>query len=310
LLDVRRLRVLRELAARGTVAATAEALAYTPSAVSQQLSVLEREAGVSLLERDGRRLRLTDAGRLLVGHADAVLARLEAAEADLEASQQTVSGSLRVASFSSAARTLVPVAVAAVLAEHPQLEVHVIDEDPGEALPLLRLAELDVVLGHDFPFEAPLDDPAFHRVDLMDDELSLALGPSRHGLVPDFAALEGIPWIAGHEGTSCNTVVVRACRAAGHEPTVIGRSNDYGVILQLVARDLGISLAPSVTHDLAPPGVRLVSLRPRLHRRILAVTRAGAERRPAVAAMLEALRVAAQDWPSSRSSNLAARCAS
>jgi DNA-binding transcriptional LysR family regulator len=201
-----------------------------------------------------------------------------------------------VASFSSAARTLVPVAVADLLAEHPHVEVQVIDEDPGQALPMLRLAELDVVIGHDFPFEAPLADPGFHRVELMDDELALALGPSRHDLAPDFRALEGQPWIAGHVGTSCDTVVVRACRAAGHEPTVIGRSNDYGVVLQLVARDLGISIAPRITHDLAPPGVRLVSLRPRLSRRIIAVTRAGAERRPTVAAMLGALRTAAQAW--------------
>ena len=295
-LDVRRLRVLRELAARGTVAATADAMGYTASAVSQQLSTLEREAGVVLLERDGRRLRLTDAGRLLVGHAEAVLARLEEAEADLEATTRTVAGSLRIAAFSSAARTLVPAAVELLLTDHSHVEVEVLDEDPGEALPLLRLGDRDVVLGHDFPFEAPLADPAFHRVDLMDDELSLALGPSRHDLVPEFRALEGQPWIAGHVGTSCNTVVVRACRAAGHEPLVIGRSNDYGVVLQLVGRDLGISIAPRITHDLAPPGVRLVPLRPRLSRRIIAVTRAGAERRPSVSAMLAALRSAARPW--------------
>ena len=299
-LDVRRLRVLRELAARGTVAATADAMGYTASAVSQQLSALEREAGVDLLEREGRRLRLTDAGRLLVGHAEALLARLEEAEADLEASTRTVAGSLRIAAFSSAARTVVPAAIELLLAEHPDVEVEVLDEDPGEALPLLRLGDRDVVLGHDFPFEAPLADPAFHRVDLMDDELALALGPSRHDLVPDFRELEGQPWIAGHLGTSCNTVVVRACRAAGHEPVVIGRSNDYGVILQLVGRDLGISIAPRITHDLAPPGVRLVPLRPALSRRILAVTRAGAQRRPSVSAMLAALRSAALQWSSSQ----------
>src|SRR6476661_1146116 len=107
-LDVRRLRVLRELAERGTVAATAEALSFTPSAVSQQLAVLEREAGVTLLERDGRRLALTDAGRTLVAHADTVLAQLERAEAELASASEEVTGTLRVAAFSSYARSVLP----------------------------------------------------------------------------------------------------------------------------------------------------------------------------------------------------------
>src|SRR3954471_17152015 len=114
-LDVRRLRVLRELAARGTVAATAEALSFTPSAVSQQLSALEREAGVVLLEREGRRLLLTDAGRTLVTHGDAVLAQLERAEAELHAGTQEISGTLRIAAFSSFARSVLPEVTAAML---------------------------------------------------------------------------------------------------------------------------------------------------------------------------------------------------
>src|SRR5690242_13215417 len=115
-LDVKRLRVLRELAERGTVAATAEALSFTPSAVSQQLSALEREAGVTLLEREGRRLQLTDAGRTLVAHADTVLAQLERAEADLRAGTSEISGTLNVAAFSSYARSLLPRAAATMLA--------------------------------------------------------------------------------------------------------------------------------------------------------------------------------------------------
>ncbi|MBI5104672.1 MAG: LysR family transcriptional regulator [Solirubrobacterales bacterium] len=291
-LDVRRLRVLRELAARGTIAATAEALSYTPSAVSQQLSTLEREAGVELLERHGRGVRLTDAGRLLARHADGVLARLEAAEAELEAAGRTVMGTLRVASFNTAARWIVPHAVAGLLASHPHVEAHVVDDDPHATIPALRLGEFDVVLGHDFPFEAPLRDPGFYRVDLFDDELHLAFGPSRQGLPADFAALEGVPWVAGHPGTSCHGVVVHACHAAGHEPRIVACSNDYGVILELVSRDLGVSLAPRIAHRLAPPGVRLERLDPPLHRRIHALCRAGAERRPIVAAFLDQLRAA------------------
>src|SRR3954451_7799691 len=137
-LDVRRLRVLRELAERGTVVATAEALSFTPSAVSQQLAALEREAGVVLLEREGRRLQLTDAGRTLVAHADTVLAQLERAEADLHAGASEISGTLNVAAFSSYARSLLPRAAAAMLA-HERLELHVRDAEPQDSIPLLRL---------------------------------------------------------------------------------------------------------------------------------------------------------------------------
>jgi DNA-binding transcriptional LysR family regulator len=297
-LDVRRLRVLRELAARGTIAATAEALSFTPSAVSQQLSVLEREAGVDLLERHGRGVRLTDAGRLLAGHAEGVLARLEAAEADLAASAGTVTGTLRVASFNTAARTIVPRAVSALLAEHPCLDIHVDDDDPWTTIPAMRLGEHDVVIGHEYPYEPQPDGSGFHRVDLFDDELYLAFGPSRHGTEPDFAALEGLPWVAGHPGTSCHTIVVHACRAAGHEPRTVAFSNDYSVVLELVARDLGISIAPALAHGLAPPEVQLVPMRRPLHRRVHALTRAGAERRPAVAAFLEQLVLAGRPIPS------------
>src|SRR5215218_4666786 len=131
-LDVKRLRVLRELAERGTVAATAEALSFTPSAVSQQLSALEREAGVPLLEREGRRLALTDAGRTLVTHADAVLTQLERAEAELAAASEEVTGTLRVAAFSSFARSLLP-GVAAAMLVHERLDLHVRDAEPQDS---------------------------------------------------------------------------------------------------------------------------------------------------------------------------------
>src|SRR6185369_1871590 len=176
-LDVKRLRVLRELAERGTVAATAEALSFTPSAVSQQLSALEREAGVTLLEREGRRLALTDAGRTLVAHADAVLAQLERAEADLHAGAQEVTGTLRVAAFSSFARSVLPRVTAAILRDHPRLDVHVRDAEPQDSVPLLRLGELDVVIAQRFPYVPRDFGPAFGVVDLFDDALHLATGP-------------------------------------------------------------------------------------------------------------------------------------
>lgn len=290
-LDVRRLRVLRELAERGTVAATAEALAFTPSAVSQQLSVLEREAGVPLLEREGRRLALTDAGRTLVAHADAVLAQLEAAEAELEAASQEVAGTLRVAAFSSFARSVLPRVTAAMLS-HERLDVHVRDAEPQDSLPLLRLGELDVVLAQRFPYVPRELGPAFHVVELFDDPLHLATGPGHHDAPTRFAALAGRPWVAGHPGTSCHEVVVHACHAAGHEPRIVAFSNDFAVVSALVAERVGIALIPEIAHDQAPPSVRLRPLDPPLSRQVLAVVRSGAQRRPAVATFLDELRTA------------------
>src|SRR3954471_9797680 len=195
-LDVKRLRVLRELAERGTVAATAEALSFTPSAVSQQLSALEREAGVTLLEREGRRLQLTDAGRTLVAHADTVLDQLERAEADLHAGAQEVSGTQNVPAFSSYARRLLPRAAATMLA-HERLQLHVRDAEPQDSIPLLRLGELDVVIAQRFPYVPRDFGPAFEGVELFDDPLHLATGPRHHDVAPRFAALAGPPWGAG-----------------------------------------------------------------------------------------------------------------
>jgi DNA-binding transcriptional LysR family regulator len=291
-LDVKRLRVLRELAERGTVAATAQALSFTPSAVSQQLSALEREAGVVLLEREGRRLALTDAGRLLVAHADAVLAQLERAEADLRAAGGEISGTLRVAAFSSFARSVLPRVTAAMLA-HPQLDLHVRDAEPQDSVPLLRLGELDVVIAQRFPYVPRDFGPAFHVVELFDDPLHLATGPGHHDAPTRFADLAGRPWVAGHPGTSCHEVVLHACHAGGHEPRIVGFSNDFAVVAALVAQGVGIALIPRIAHDQAPREVRLRPLDPPLSRQVLAVVRAGAEERPAVAAFLDELRAAA-----------------
>src|SRR4051794_13442316 len=292
-LDVRRLRVLRELAARGTVAATAQALSFTPSAVSQQLSALEREAGVVLLERDGRRLALTDAGRTLVAHADALLAQLERAEADLAAGAQEITGTLRVAAFSSYARSVLPRVTAAMLARHPRLDLHVRDAEPQDSVPLLRLGELDVVLAQRFPYVPRDFGEAFCVVELFDDPLHLATGPGHHDAPARFADLAGRPWIAGHPGTSCHEVVLHACHAGGHEPRIVGFSNDFAVVASLVAEGVGVALIPQIAHDQAPPAVRLTPLDLPLSRQVLAVVRAGAEQRPAVATFLDELRAAA-----------------
>ena len=292
MLDVRRLRVLRELAARGTIAATADALGYTAPAVSQQLAALEREAGVALLERNGRTRRLTPAGEELVERTEGILRQLEAAEAALEATTTQVAGVLRCAAFASAHRVLLPRAIAALAAAHPDLRVTTRDMEPEDSLPALKLGELDLALAQEYAFSANPSDPAIERTDLLDDPLRVAL-PESHPLAGaeriDIAALEAEPWIAGREGSFCHRVVIHSTRAAGYEPRLAHITNDFDVEYALVGAGAGVGLVPELAGP-PPPGVvvRPVKGAPP-SRRIYAAVRAGSAARPAIAAMLDAL---------------------
>jgi DNA-binding transcriptional LysR family regulator len=285
--------VLRELADRGTIAATAESLGYTPPAVSQQLAALEREVGVALLEPNGRGRRLTDAGRELVARTESILREIEVAEAALERSHTTVSGVLRVGSFSSALREVLVPAVAAATAEHPDLQVVSEELEPEESLPMLKRRELDLVLAQEYPFAPVSPDVALERVALLDDPVRLAL-PADRGVPDDrpvdLGALAGEPWIAGRDGTWCHAVVLHAARAAGFEPRLAHRTNDFSVSYALVGRGLGAALIPSLAGP-PPPTVRLHEIDGQtLERRIYAAVRAGSAERPAIAALLSALR--------------------
>jgi DNA-binding transcriptional LysR family regulator len=174
MLDVRRLRLLRELSRRGTITAVAEALAFTPSAVSQQLAVLEREAGVALLERTGRRVVLTAAAIALVGHAEAVLERLERASAELAAARTGLTGTIRIGAFPTATRAILPAAFATLAREHPGLEPMVDEIDPAEVAPRLRAGDLDVALIHEYDFVPAPPDLALDTEDLLEEPMYLA----------------------------------------------------------------------------------------------------------------------------------------
>jgi DNA-binding transcriptional LysR family regulator len=294
MLDVRRLRVLRELAARGTIAATADALGYTAPAVSQQLAALEREAGVALLERNGRRRRLTPAGAELVARTEGILRELEEAEAALERTVTHVAGVLRCAGFPSAHRALLPPAIAVLAERHPDLRIVTEELEPEDSVPALKLGELDLVLAQEYVFAPTPADPALERTDLVEDRLRLAL-PASHPLARagdgplDVAALESEPWIAGREGTLCHLVVIHAARRAGYEPRLAHITNDFSVAYALVAAGAGVALVPELAGS-PPPGV---VLRPiagaSTGRRIYAAVRAGSGDRPAIRAMLDAL---------------------
>jgi DNA-binding transcriptional LysR family regulator len=292
MLDVRRLRVLRELAARGTIAATADALGYTAPAVSQQLAALEREAGVALLERNGRRRRLTPAGEELVVRTEGILRELEAAEAALEATTTQVAGVLRCAAFASAHRVLLPRAITALARRHPDLSVSTRDMEPEDSLPALKLGELDLALAQEYAFAPNPADPALERTDLLEDPVRVALHAAHPLAAADeveMADLAAEPWIAGREGSFCHLVVVHTTRAAGYEPRLAHITNDFDVSYALVQAGAGVGLVP----ELAGPPPAGVVVKPVAgappSRRIYAAVRAGSSERPAVAAMLAAL---------------------
>jgi DNA-binding transcriptional LysR family regulator len=294
MLDVRRLRVLRELAARGTIAATADALGYTPPAVSQQLAALEREAGVTLLERNGRKRRLTPAGEELVARTEAVLNALEAAEAAVERVTTQVAGTVRLAAINSIHNRLLPVALGELARRHPDLRLSTRELEPSESLPALKLGELDLALAAEYDF-APIEaDPTLERHVLADDPNRLAV-PASHpaagappGNVP-IEELAGERWIAGREGTFCHATVVHTCRRAGAEPLIAHRTNDFDVSYALVAAGAGVAIVPDLAGP-PPPGVALVEPAGGLPgRRLFAAVRTGAADRPAVAAVLTAL---------------------
>ena len=299
MLDLRRLRLLRELSARGTIGAVAEALSYSPSAVSQQLAQLEREAGVPLLERAGRNVRLTAAAQTLVGHTDAMLARMEEAEADLEATAEQLTGTLRVATIQSAGLYLLAPALRRLSAEHPALRVEAADAEPEDSMPALALGSLDLVLGDEYPFLPRPPDPRLDVQPLLEEHFRVML-PRGHplaaagGPVP-LAALRDEPWAVGRAGTHYAELAIRACRAlGGFEPDVRHRSTDLLILLALVAAGQAVTLLPDLVRAGREPNVvaRDVAEAP-LTRTVFSAIRRGSVRRPALRALRAALTDAA-----------------
>ncbi|HLU74436.1 MAG TPA: LysR substrate-binding domain-containing protein [Nonomuraea sp.] len=279
MLDPRKLHLLRELAQRGTIAAVAEAAAFTPSAVSQQLSALEREAGVPLLERTGRTVTLTPAGRLLVEHAQAVLEQLERASAALAAVRGGPYGPLRVGAFPSAARVLLPPALTRLAAAHPGLVPMISEIDPADVSAALRAGELDVALVHEYDFVPPVTDDSLETEPLFAETMYLT---DRAGI----AEASGDPWIAATPGTLCHTMTIRACQAAGFEPDVRHHIDDFDTVLAFAAAGQGVALVPRLAARTPPPGVRLTPLP--IERRTLAAFRRGYGEHPAVRAAIAA----------------------
>jgi DNA-binding transcriptional LysR family regulator len=291
-LDVRRLRVLHEVALRGGVTAAASALHVTPSAVSQQLGQLAREAGCELLERSGRGVVLTPAGQVLAAHAGRILGSVEQAVAGLAALQREVGGTVRVGSFPSAAGQLVAPAAARAAAAYPALDIRIFEAEDEQSQLDLRSGALDVAILQEYdhvprPLPADLD-----RHDIASDPMHLITPQSWGRSTGRLADLADVAWVASAANTPCGRSTLHACRLTGFEPDIRHRAIDFALTLDLVAAGLGAALVPAMALRGVPDTVAVHPLRdPVTERRIFAVTRAGGggPLRPAIAALLSEL---------------------
>jgi DNA-binding transcriptional LysR family regulator len=246
MLDVARLRVFREVAARGSFTAAANALHYSQPAVSHHVARLEEELGVQLLVRESRGLTVTPAGEQVLRHADAVLARLDQAERELAELAASAAASVRLAAFPSAVTTLVPEAVAALARRYPEITLEVVQADPDRSLPALREGSHDLVLSYDYPMLAQEPEPELEYELLFEDHLLLAL-PTGHRLAVapevDITELADADWVAPNP-CLCRDAMEAACEIRGFSPRVVSPTNDYLAMQGFVAAGVGVALIP------------------------------------------------------------------
>jgi DNA-binding transcriptional LysR family regulator len=296
MLNVARLRVLREVAYRGSLSAAAEALSYTQSAVSQQIAALEAETGMTLLERHPRGVTLTAAGQTLVGHAEDILARMDAAESALAAISGLRGGRLRMGSFPSAGASLMPRAIARFSAAYPDVELTLAEAEPEQIVPRLRAGELDLALVFEFDGSAVLDE-GMTSVELLADPMYVAL-PREHPLASRrrvrLEDLREEAWVQTSQASACARHVVRTCLAAGYEPRVAFESDDYNTVQGLVAAGVGVAMIPALALSTVRADIEIRALAPAPPiRAVLAASAGGARLLPAVPAMLGILEQAA-----------------
>jgi DNA-binding transcriptional LysR family regulator len=299
MLDVRRLRVLSEVAAQGSFSAAADALTLTQSAVSQHVTALEREIGLPLIVRGTRPVELTEAGYALTRHATGIFARLDGAEQELGEIAGRRHGRLRFGSFPTALATFVPPAFAQFRRVHPEVTLTVLDNHLQRLIPRLEAGELDLALIYDHDALPDITARDLHRVALFDDVFRAIL-PAGHRLSRrrrpfELYDLGGEPWVGGTPTSAWYRITSDACRRAGFTPQVGFASDDPVAIQALVAAGLGVSLIPglAVAHPL--PGVEVRTLRSGAPvRHISAARPRDAYHGPAVTAMLESLRASAE----------------
>jgi DNA-binding transcriptional LysR family regulator len=300
MIELRRVRALRELADRGTIAAAAEALHLTPSAVSQQLAALEQELGQTLLTPIGRTVRLTPAAEAILAHADAIFSELERMDATLAALAGGERGIVRIGSFATGIRGLIVPAVRSLRDRAPEIELRVEESEAPELFHRLARGELDAAISMESDDAPRHDDERFVRTELMADPLDLAL-PHDHPLAAEssvpLAALACEPFIAPPHGWSCDDVIRVSCAAAGFAPAVVHRAADWTVIMAMIAEGMGVACVPRLALDEPPPGVILRPIAGAAPcRHLFVACRRGSETHPALGTVIDALATAARRW--------------
>src|SRR5918996_3206928 len=294
MLDLKRLRVLAEVARQRSFSSAADSLYLSQSAVSQQVATLEREVGLSLLERTSNGPKLTDAGQTLVNHAEAAIARLEEAEHEVAAIAGLEGGELRIASFPSASVTLLTEPLSEFSAAHPRVRLSVTEAEPEVSLPRLRTAEIDLAITFDYPFLPPAEgDRDLERALLLTESMYVAL-PRDHPLAGDervrMSDLADDAWLCGVRPSSCGEAVAKACREAGFEPGIAFESEEYQVLQAYVAAGMGVTLLPDLALPTLHPEVVVRPTEPEApKRRVWAAMRARGARSRATEKMVEML---------------------
>ncbi len=294
MLDLQRLRMLREVHRLGTLARAADSMAYTPSAISHQLSLLEKEAGVVLLERVGRGVRLTPEAVTLVRHTEEMLAQMERAEADLAGAQTTVGGTIRIGAFQTAVMAAASTALDYLEQAHPQLTVEITEQEVTAAYEGLVSHDVDMIIGEEYPGLAEPVRPGVERVDLIRDPMYLVIpttGPFSD--IPEtFRDLADCPWAMDPDDQPTGLWVRALCRHAGFEPRV--RFNTHNPLIQsnLVAAGHAVAVIPALLGDHAAAGTRLIGLPGNGYRMVYTSVRTGRENHPAVRACREAFEAA------------------
>lgn len=289
MLDLRKLRLLRELHLRGTIAAVAEAAAYSPSAVSQHLAQLEREAGVELLRKAGRGVRLTPAAERLVARTADLLDTMEVAEAELRDSGEDLVGTVRVAMFQSAMLALLPAALQAMRERAPQVRVQLVQREPETALRETWMRDFDMVVAEQYPAHAAPHHAGLDRQALTMDAIRLAVSAAEHSGIRSVADAAALPWVMEPRGAASRHYAEQQCRAAGFEPDVRYETADLQAHVRLVETGNAVALLPDLIWEGSAPTCRLVDLPGDPHRTVFTSVRASGGAFPAVAAFRRVL---------------------
>jgi len=287
MLDLRRLRLLHELKTRGTLAAVADALSFSPSSVSQQLAQLEAEAGVQLLTKSGRRVQLTPQAEVLVRHTAQLLERLELMEAELESSLTSVAGTVRMAVFQSAALGIVPQALTMFGTEHPELRVEITQREPESALFEVWAREFDLVIAEQYPGHAAPRQVDLDRVPLCADEIRL--GVPEQSDIRSLADAAQTAWVMEPRGTASRHWAEQACRVAGFEPDVRFETADLQAHIRLIESGNAVALLPDLVWAGKTPSVRVIDLDGAPSREVFTSVREASRSRPSIVACREIL---------------------